>query len=435
MPKHGDERIFKRESVDINDNLFGTKRSGGNRSKNFSVESLIALCKKVILDDGSGDASISPLGYKFAQTLEKGVFTANNTNLTDITEITISVINNEGKDLTPLLNLISANLEKFSLGISVTGNPNFKSAFKIESKTDVQNDKNEIIAYKYTVKTQTEFTINNNLIANNAYNLIFSAIAEGGGGKLSADIKPTVSIGGINASNLFPIGTPIESIIRKMLVKYLAPRFTRFSLNASKTNPIAGEEMSISTATIDYVLDSDGKTPINVTISGDGFNKSVDDGIKSLTVAQFTVKKNGGALAQWTLSGKDKNGVSISTAKFTITWFNQFLFGAHTEVLNSNNFQRILDSLKTKKSVNGKSTTVKANADNNNKANYTYLAYPSLYGELQNVILNGTTPVLGAFKNIGNFSWKNANNLTISMIVYRANAKGAFSDGNTIKTQ
>jgi hypothetical protein len=59
---------------------------------------------------------------------------------------------------------------------------------------------------------------------------------------------------------------------------------------------------------------------------------------------------------------------------------------------------------------------------------YTYVSYPASFGDLTNVILDGASPVLGAFTKLSNVSVTNYYGEVVSNIVYRSNAVGAFTN-------
>ena len=59
---------------------------------------------------------------------------------------------------------------------------------------------------------------------------------------------------------------------------------------------------------------------------------------------------------------------------------------------------------------------------------YTYISYPASFGDLTNVILDGASPVLGAFTKLTNVSVTNYYGEVVSNIVYRSNAVGAFTN-------
>lgn len=256
----------------------------------------------------------------------------------------------------------------------------------------------------------------------------------GVGGTFDSSFTTTITAFGVPVNTKVLVGDSVANFIKKMVVKYLASSFKSFSLNTPKTNPIAGETITISSATFSYNTDSNGLNPNSVAIFGLNFNVAIPQDTTNAVVSyveddetknQISIAKNGGEIQQWILSGKDAEGISIANRTFRVTWYNQFLFGASPLVIDAINFQAILDSF-SKSSLNGKYTTKTATANNNDGNNYTYIAYNNAYGNLINIIQNGATPVLGAFTKIGVFNWANPFGLIISTVVYKSNAKGAF---------
>lgn len=241
----------------------------------------------------------------------------------------------------------------------------------------------------------------------------------------------TVNEGGINVGDTFNIGDQLEDFAHKLAGKYIAPSFSSFTLNASNTTPISGEEITISSANLSFQNDSENNNPQNVMVTGLNFGMTLTDGQTAVTVPEFGVTKTGGQSQTWGVSGQDKDSVAIPGRTYSVIWYNQFLFGASSLEVDNSNFQAILDGL-TKASLNGKATTKSANVDNNNTNNYTYVAYATTYGNLNNVIQDGASPVLGAFTLVGSFNWVNAFGVIIPTNVYRTNAKGAFAPGTNL---
>lgn len=61
---------------------------------------------------------------------------------------------------------------------------------------------------------------------------------------------------------------------------------------------------------------------------------------------------------------------------------------------------------------------------------YTYYVYAASDGDLNNVILDGTTPILGAFTKLTDVTGTNLNGATVTYRVYRSNAQGAFTNNS-----
>jgi hypothetical protein len=71
-------------------------------------------------------------------------------------------------------------------------------------------------------------------------------------------------------------------------------------------------------------------------------------------------------------------------------------------------------------------------SDNNDTTKYTYIIYPASYSDLSAVSQDGAQAVLGAFTKLGTFNINNSNGVPNSYLVYKSNAKGAFSSGVTL---
>lgn len=61
---------------------------------------------------------------------------------------------------------------------------------------------------------------------------------------------------------------------------------------------------------------------------------------------------------------------------------------------------------------------------------YTYYVYPVSAGDLTNVILDGSTPVIGAFTKLADVSGTNSYGATVTYRVYRSNSPQAFTNQN-----
>lgn len=61
-------------------------------------------------------------------------------------------------------------------------------------------------------------------------------------------------------------------------------------------------------------------------------------------------------------------------------------------------------------------------------SNYTYVSYPSSFGDLTSAIMDGSSPVLGAFTKLSNVNVTNGYGQTVSNIVYKSNAPAAFTN-------
>ena len=61
-------------------------------------------------------------------------------------------------------------------------------------------------------------------------------------------------------------------------------------------------------------------------------------------------------------------------------------------------------------------------------SNYTYVSYPASFGDLTSIIMDGASPVLGAFTKLTNVTVTNGYGEAISNIIYKSNAVAAFTN-------
>jgi hypothetical protein len=61
---------------------------------------------------------------------------------------------------------------------------------------------------------------------------------------------------------------------------------------------------------------------------------------------------------------------------------------------------------------------------------FTYYVYAASAGDLTNVILDGTTPIFGAFTKLADVSGVNVNGANVTYRVYKSNDPGAFTNNS-----
>ncbi len=122
---------------------------------------------------------------------------------------------------------------------------------------------------------------------------------------------------------------------------------------------------------------------------------------------------------------------STSTS-FAFYWRN-YLGASSTPVVDNTTAQAVVTSgTVTSTLTTGKSWTATCTSANANGSNYTFITYPASYGDLSNVIQNGSLPVLTAFTKKGDFTVANSFGSSNSFRVYQSNQPGAFAAGTTL---
>jgi hypothetical protein len=121
-----------------------------------------------------------------------------------------------------------------------------------------------------------------------------------------------------------------------------------------------------------------------------------------------------------------------TNTSFAFYWRN-YLAASSTIIIDNSTAQTVIST----GTVDSTLTTTKAwtatcDATNANLSNYTYIIYPAAYGDLSNVIQNGSLPVLTAFTKTGDFTVANTYGSSTSFRVYQSNQPGAFAAGVTL---
>lgn len=250
----------------------------------------------------------------------------------------------------------------------------------------------------------------------------------------------TTTVGGVAAATAYTVGTTLESIVKEILAPYVASSISTFTLNTTPGDTIleVGATTVINDVTLAVSNDSEGDPPTVLSISGLGFtppgNGSV--GANDPTPDDLDVTKTTDTSETWQGSGEDANSDPINTLSATRTWYFLHSVGGSSTSITAGSTDgevtTLIDSLDFKVLRSGKSASITCNANNANAANYTYIVYAAKYGDLSNVILNGSSSVLGSFTEIADFDYTNSETHVESYRLYKSNATGAFANGDTL---
>jgi len=254
---------------------------------------------------------------------------------------------------------------------------------------------------------------------------------------IEEDITSVVSVGGYEVADVIPEGTTLTQFVKDLLAPYLTSAFSSFAVtNDVGTNIIeVGRTITVTQATYTVVNDTEGDPPSNIQIVGPGFDPTTvitssphaaDD------AATEDVTKTSNTTQAWTITGENAEQ-DVLNRTYTATWRFAHLFGANsTEVTDQTTATAVLPNLQQSELRAGKDRSVTCTADNQNASNYTYIAYAAKFGDLSNVVLDGSTPVLSAFTKVGDFNYTNSYGHTESYRVYISTATGAYQNGQTL---
>lgn len=252
---------------------------------------------------------------------------------------------------------------------------------------------------------------------------------------LGSDITTTVEVGGIAANTSITSSTALKTILIDMLSPYIGPEFTSFNVTTSQ---IASELEIGTTALItaaDWTINTDsaGAVPANITITGEGFTNNPYTGLSATADPGASITNNAVTTETWSITGFDAQGASTGTQVFTKDWYWGIKFGASaTVVVDTATAQTVYDAVTAKTLSSNNTATFTCTSENNTSTLFTYLFMPVDLGDITNALLNGAAPVYGAFTKVGLWPVNNANGISHNIYVYKSNASGAFSTGDTI---
>lgn len=256
---------------------------------------------------------------------------------------------------------------------------------------------------------------------------------------LTAAITTTATnLEGIPSGTSISLGTTFEYIFNLLLVPYLAPEISGSTLQDTPSGISfeVGATVQVDSITIAVNNDSEGNPPINLSIAGTGYGVSASVGVNVPPSPPLNVQKLTDDSEIWTISGTDKNSVAIADETVQINWyFKHFIGASNTELTGSSTpaeVKAVLDNLQYKVLRNGKEAEIAATSTFAINGYFTYISFATKYGDLNNVILNSGEDILGAFTELGDFSYTNSEGHIENYKLYKSNASGAFEDGDEL---
>lgn len=208
---------------------------------------------------------------------------------------------------------------------------------------------------------------------------------------------------------------------------YVAPSI---SISAGSTTRYLGDISSTisGVATRNSPLVAITSYAIEVSVNGGAYSQ-IDTNSMAAAGASYSYLHNNSALINSTSLAyrvKITDGFTTTTSGVvTVSFFyrNVLGFSSATSITISD-----IEGFGNISLTNSKARTftgVTASA-----SQYTYYVYAASAGDLANVILDGTTPILGAFTKLTDVSGTNLNGANVTYRVYRSNAQGAFTNNS-----
>ena len=232
------------------------------------------------------------------------------------------------------------------------------------------------------------------------------------GANLVQELTSNQNVGGITDGEVFSAGSRIEALLRDMLITY----------HPNGNYP----ENSIL-----QITNADGGT-INITgpttlVASNTITYSSTETINRATT-------NGTVIFKVTTESQTTSDTQTISRNYPFKWRN-YLLATSVDLISSVTLQTALDDAAVviqEPFDTNRSWTATATAANNTGTNYTYIVYPSSYGDLSNIIQDGSLPVLTAFTKLTDQSANNNQGSSQTWRIYKSNAPGAFALGTTL---
>jgi hypothetical protein len=289
--------------------------------------------------------------------------------------------------------------------------------------------------------------INGNIILNGnitANNLTGSAA-------LSASITTTENIGGITAGTTFGTGTDFTNLFSQLISPYQKPVLTGLKLryindDILSTNREVGSSFTFNKIIVTSSFDNPGNNlakSLSITSSGATivYSESLGDAPSqnnTFTIATITtLQRNTVGDVTFTINGLSSTGINLESITTTFSfYFTNYLCASSTVISSNTTAQSVINNDIVDSSPAGsKNWVANCTSDNNNSSKFTYIIYPTSYGNLSS-IAQGHSDVFGAFTQLTNtdtsneeFTITNSNGISSTYYVYKSNAPGAFSNG------
>ena len=274
----------------------------------------------------------------------------------------------------------------------------------------------------------------------------------GGSADLTQQLTANLTVGGVTSGDSFASGSSIESLLRDMLITYQQPTLGTLNIRngGSSINTTiydVGASFTCDDATFTAGVDSpNGDYPQSASLSCTGadigsFTEDGPDNVGASNTITFSTSRvisrasDSGTVSFTVTTDSRNSGDTQSRGKSYYFRWRNYLAASSTIISDGTTLQSVLDNDLVQSPLDtNRSWTATCNSDNNDGNNYTYIIYPSTYGNLSGIIQDGATPVLGAFNDapIGTFTATNSQGSSRNWIVYKTNDPGAFSNGTTL---
>ena len=272
------------------------------------------------------------------------------------------------------------------------------------------------------------------------------------GANLVQELTSNQNVGGITDGEVFSAGSTIEALLRDMLITYQEPNLSSLTVRLS-TSTISnadrdvGDSFTCDNSTFNATVDNpNGNYPENSILqitNADGGTINITGPttlVASNTITYSSTETinrattNGTVIFKVTTESQTTSDTQTISRNYPFKWRN-YLLATSVDLITPVTLQTALDDAAVviqEPFDTNRSWTATATAANNTGTNYTYIVYPSSYGDLSNIIQDGSLPVLTAFTKLTDQSANNNQGSSQTWRIYKSNAPGAFALGTTL---
>lgn len=207
---------------------------------------------------------------------------------------------------------------------------------------------------------------------------LYVASSSGGGSSvLEEDLTSNIEVGGIASGKKYEKGTSLETIIKNLLVKYLAP-VASLSLTPSTTPLINGTSVASTKMSVSVTKKSNPIKSIIFKVAGTAV-ETLTEGVADGGTFEHTYSTPITATTKFEVVVDD--GDAGASANKTITFCDPTYYGTVADTVTSVT-DAIIKSLTNKKAVNSKAMTY---SDINMVYGKIVYAYPKSFGALTSI--------------------------------------------------
>lgn len=264
---------------------------------------------------------------------------------------------------------------------------------------------------------------------------------------LQVSLSSNQTVGGIASGSTFAVGTDVEDILRQILISYIASTLgsvTVINDGATITTPRdVGDSFTMDGVTFTSTVDDpNGDFPMSSSLvianaAANNGTTALSDTVtasNSSSISDTAINRTDNGNVTFTINTQSQNTADTPSASKTIKFqWRNYLIASSTAIDSNSDLATAFSSNIVQSALDTNiSWTATADSNNNDITKFTYIVYPSDYGDLSSIIQDGATPVLGGFTKQTDRTANNEGGISKTWRIYKSNSTGAFASGVTL---